>query len=103
MLPSILAESLVFHPNTTLDEGAANNVHSVTYSLVAGASHYREGVVCAGQTRFPGSTAAADDTIKGLVELPAACFENQKTVGLDAVEPGNERGSMNSAIRKCQV
>ena len=32
MLLSTLAESLVLHPNTILGDGAANCVHSVTYS-----------------------------------------------------------------------
>ena len=36
MLLNILAESLVFHPNTILGEVAANRVHSVTYSSTAG-------------------------------------------------------------------
>jgi hypothetical protein len=38
MLLMILAESLVFLPNTILGEGAANLVHSVTYSSAVGTS-----------------------------------------------------------------
>jgi len=38
MLMLILAECLVFLPNTILGEGAANLVHFVTYSSIAGTS-----------------------------------------------------------------
>jgi hypothetical protein len=41
MLLFVLAESFRFHPNTILGDGAANRVHSITYSFIAGAPSLR--------------------------------------------------------------